>query len=43
MRRDGSVQERDGKTSHDECDENNIIHLRNILTISKTLEQLTRQ
>src|SRR6266576_5988961 len=35
MRGDGSVQERDRKTRNDEGDEDEIIHLRNNLTISK--------
>jgi hypothetical protein len=43
MRRDSSVKERDSKTRNNKGDEDELIHLRNILTISKTLEQLTHQ
>src|SRR6266513_6407426 len=38
MRRDGSVEERDRKTCNNEGDKDEIIHLRNNLTISKAFE-----
>ena len=43
MRRDSGVEERDRKPRNNEGDEDEIIHLRNNLTISKAFEELTRQ